>query len=75
MKTSKFTTLIIHSQKDFFFLSVESWASDKERAIETGKSFLEGLELNPEDIVVDNCKATYYKDECGCVRYVKEVCR
>ena len=55
-------------------MSVESRASDKERAIETGKSFLEGLELNPEDIVVDNSKATYYKDEYGCERYVKEVC-
>ena len=74
LETSKFTTLIIHSQKEFFFLSVKSWASDKERAIETGKSFLEGLELNPEDIVVDNSKATYYKDEYGCERYVKEVC-
>ena len=74
MKTSKFTTLINPSQKDIFLLSVKSWASDKERAIETGKSFLEGLGLNPEDIVVNNSKATYYKDEYGCERYVKEVC-
>ena len=56
--------------KAFLWLSVQSWTSDKERAIETGKSFLTGLELDPEDIVVDNSKATYYKDEYGCEKYV-----
>ena len=57
----------------YFIISVESWTSSKERAISTGKSFLEGLELNPENIVVDNSKATYYKGEYGCEKYVVEV--
>ena len=59
--------------KTFLWLRVQSWTSSKERAIETGKSFLQGLELDPEDIVVDNSKATYYKDEYGCEKYVNEV--
>ena len=55
------------------FESVESWASDASRSIDTGKSFLEGLEMDPESIVVDNSKAVYYKGEFGCERYVQEV--
>ena len=57
----------------FVIIRVQSWTSDKQRAIETGKSFLQGLELDSEDIVVDNSKATYYKDEYGCEKYVNEV--
>ena len=53
--------------------SVESWASDASRSIDTGKSFLEGLEMDPESIEVDNSKAVYYKGEFGCERYVQEV--
>ena len=55
------------------FESVESWSSEESRSIETGKSFLEGLEMDPESIVVDNSKAVYYKGEFGCERYVQEV--
>merc|ERR550532_880223 len=53
--------------------NVESWASDASRSIDTGKSFLEGLEMDPESIVVDNSRAHYYKGEFGCERYIQEV--
>ena len=46
--------------------SVKSWASEESRSIETGKSFLQGLNMDPEGIVVDNSKAVYYKGEFGC---------
>ena len=52
---------------------MESWASEESRSIDTGKSFLKGLEMDPEGIVVDNSKAHYYKGEFGCERYDQEV--
>ena len=53
-------------------VSVESRASYKSRTIETGNSFLEGLEL-PQTTYVDNSKSIYYKNEFGCDRYEQEV--
>ena len=53
--------------------SVESWSSEESRSVETGKSFLEGLEMDPEGVVVDNRKGVYYKGEFGCERYIQEV--
>ena len=53
--------------------SVKSWASEESRSIETGKSFLQGLKMDPEGIAVDNSKAVYYKGEFGCERYIQEV--
>ena len=58
---------------NFVINSVKSWASEESRSIETGKSFLQGLEMDPEGIVVDNSKAVYYKGEFGCERYIQEV--
>jgi len=52
--------------------NVESRASYKSRTIETGNSFLEGLEL-PQTTYVDNSKSIYYKNEFGCDRYEQEV--
>jgi len=52
--------------------NVQSRASYKSRTIETGNSFLEGLEL-PQNTRVDNSKSIYYKNEFGCERYVQEV--
>ena len=53
-------------------VSVESRSSYKSRTIETGNSFLEGLEM-PQNTYVDNSKAIYYKNEFGCDRYEQEV--
>ena len=53
--------------------SVQSWSSEESRSIETGKSFLQGLEMDPESVVVDNSKGVYYKGEFGCQRYIQEV--
>ena len=53
--------------------SVQSWSSEESRSIETGKSFLQGLEMDPEGVVVDNSKGVYYKGEFGCQRYIQEV--
>ena len=55
--------------------SVQSWSSEESRSIETGKSFLEGLEMDPEGVVVDNSKGVYYKGEFGCQRYIQEVAK
>merc|ERR1719410_2815022 len=52
--------------------NVESRSSYKSRTIETGNSFLEGLEM-PQNTYVDNSKAIYYKNEFGCDRYEQEV--
>ena len=52
--------------------SVESRSSYKSRTIETGNSFLEGLEL-PQNTFVDDSKSIYYKNEFGCDRYEQEV--
>ena len=67
-------SLIIEKYFSYFDKnSVQSWASEESRSIETGKSFLQGLEMDPEGIVVDNSKAVYYKGEFGCERYIQEV--
>jgi len=52
--------------------NVESRSSYKSRTIETGNSFLEGLEL-PQNTFVDDSKSIYYKNEFGCDRYEQEV--
>ena len=52
--------------------SVDSRASSKSRAIETGNSFLEGLGFE-QSVSVDTSKSTYYKNEFGCARYKQEV--
>merc|ERR1712227_1110301 len=52
--------------------NVESRSSYKSRTIETGNSFLEGLELR-QNTYVDNSKSIYYKNEFGCDRYEQEV--
>merc|ERR1719297_347394 len=51
---------------------VDARASYKSRTIETGNSFLEGLEFE-QSVYVDNEKSIYYKNEFGCDRYEQEV--
>ena len=51
---------------------VDARGSYKSRTIETGNSFLEGLEFE-QSVYVDNEKSIYYKNEFGCDRYEQEV--
>ncbi len=53
-------------------VSVDARSSYKSRTIETGNSFLEGLELQ-QNTHVDDSKSIYYKNEFGCARYEQEV--
>merc|ERR1719316_613487 len=51
---------------------VDARGSYKSRTLETGNSFLEGLEFE-QSVYVDNEKSIYYKNEFGCDRYEQEV--
>jgi len=51
---------------------VDARGSYKSRTLETGNSFLEGLEFE-QNVYVDNEKSIYYKNEFGCDRYEQEV--
>ena len=55
-----------------YLVSVEARSSYKSRAIETGNSFLEGLEME-QNTYVDNSKSIYHRNEYGCDRYEQEV--
>ena len=55
-----------------YLVSVDARSSYKSRSIDTGNSFLEGLDMQ-QNTYVDNSKAIYYKNEFGCDRYEQEV--
>jgi len=52
--------------------NVDARSSYKSRTVETGNSFLEGLDMQ-QNTYVDNSKGVYYKNEFGCDRYEQEV--